>query len=73
MDTEDAGFVGGGGDHAALMRIAADDDGFTPPFGVFALFDSGKERIHIDMEDTAVLVIGFWFLVPGFWFLVAKH
>ena len=50
VDAELARRVGGGGDHAALMRLSADDDGLALERGIEELFDGDEEGVHVDVE-----------------------
>lgn len=44
-----AGLVGGGGDDTAM--VMPDDDGQPFEGGIVVLFDGGKERVHVEVED----------------------
>jgi len=53
MDSELARFVGGGGDYAALVALAADYDCLAFKRGVEEFFHGYEEGVHIDVEDGA--------------------
>jgi hypothetical protein len=53
MDAKLARLVRGGGDHAALIPLSANNNGFSFQRGVKEFFHGDKERVHIDMEDGA--------------------
>ena len=50
VNAELAGFVGGRGDHAALVALAAHHDGFAFERGIEQLFHRHEKRVHVDME-----------------------
>ena len=51
MDAEFAGFVAGGGDDAALIGAATDDDGFAAKIGPIEQFDGNEEGVHVHVEN----------------------
>jgi hypothetical protein len=51
VDAEFAGFVAGGGDNAALVWAAADDNGLAAEVGAVEEFDGDEEGVHVDVED----------------------
>src|SRR6266436_9871961 len=51
MHAELARFIARCGDHAALIRSAADDDGFATQLRPLEQFDGYKERIHVDVQN----------------------
>src|SRR5882762_8188181 len=53
MHAELARFVARCVYHAALIRSAADDNGFATQFGPLEQFDGYKERVHVDMQDRS--------------------
>jgi hypothetical protein len=54
MDAKFAGFVAGGGNDAALVGAAADDNGLAAKIGALEEFDGDEEGVHINMEDGGV-------------------
>jgi len=54
MDAELTGFVAGGGDDAALIRSAADDNRLTAEIGALEEFHGDEESVHVHMEDGGV-------------------
>ena len=53
MDSELAGFVGGGGHYPALVALPANDDCFTFQRRIVELLHRDEEGVHIDMEYGA--------------------
>ena len=53
MDSEFAGFIGGRGDHAALVALPTDHDGLALQRGIEELLHGDEEGVHIDVEDGA--------------------
>jgi hypothetical protein len=51
MDPELARLVVRGRDHAAPVRIAADDKRFRPQLRLLELLDRGKESVQIEVGD----------------------
>jgi len=51
VNTEFAGFVAGGGNDAALIGAASDDNGFAAEIGAVEEFDGDEEGIHVHVED----------------------
>jgi hypothetical protein len=51
VDAEFAGFVAGGGDNAALVGTAADDNGLAAEVGTIEEFDGDEECVHVHVED----------------------
>ncbi len=51
VDAEFPGFVAGGGDYAALIGLAADDDGLAAELGALEQLDGDEEGVHVDVED----------------------
>src|SRR5258708_33594176 len=51
MDAVLARFVAGGGDDAALVGTASDDDGLAAEFGAFEQFDRNEKRVHVHVKD----------------------
>lgn len=51
MDAERPSFIAGGGNHAALIRITADDDGLAAPSGMVQLFDGCEECIQVNQQN----------------------
>jgi hypothetical protein len=51
MDPEFAGFVAGGGNDAALVGAAADDNGLAAEVGALEEFDGDEEGVHVHVED----------------------
>src|SRR5262249_42458000 len=45
--------VARGGDHAAPLRVAADDDRLAFELRIVTLLDGPVERVHVDVEDAA--------------------
>jgi hypothetical protein len=54
VNTELAGFVTCGGNYAALIGTAPDDDGLAAKVGAIEELDGNEEGIHIDVEDGRV-------------------
>ncbi len=44
-------FVAGRGNHAALVRLAANDHGLAAQFGTIQQLHRNKKRVHIHMQD----------------------
>jgi hypothetical protein len=55
VDAKAAGLVTTGCYDTAARRISTDDDGFASQIRVVPLFDSGKECIHVDMDNFAIV------------------
>ncbi len=53
MHSELARRIGGRGDHAALVALAADHDGFPFQRRIVELFHRDEEGVHVDVEDGA--------------------
>jgi hypothetical protein len=53
VDAEFARGVGGGGNYAALVGAAADDDGLAFEGRVVELFHGNEEGVHVDVEEGA--------------------
>src|SRR6266481_2144777 len=51
MHAELARFITSCGDYAALIRSAADDDGFATQFGPLQQFDRDEEGVHVDVQN----------------------
>jgi hypothetical protein len=51
VDAEFAGFVAGGGDYAALVGAAADDNRFAAEIRAREEFDGDEEGVHVHVED----------------------
>jgi hypothetical protein len=47
-----AGFVAGGGDHAALIGTAADDYWFAAKIGAIEKLDGDEEGVHVHVENV---------------------
>ena len=54
VNAEFASFVAGGGDYAALIGPAADDDGLAAEFRALEQFDGNKKGVHVHVEDGGV-------------------
>ena len=50
MDAEPARLVGTGGNHPALVRPCADNDGLAAPLGVVTLLHGREERVHVHVQ-----------------------
>ena len=53
VNAKTAGLIAAGRHDAPAGRIAADDDGLPPEFGVVSLLHRRKEGIHVHMDDLA--------------------
>jgi hypothetical protein len=53
MDAERPRFVARGRDHAAPIRLSADDQRPTAQRRVVALLDRGVKRVHVNVDDAA--------------------
>ena len=51
MNAELASFVAGGGDDAALVGAAADNNGLAAEVGALEEFDGDEEGVHVHVED----------------------
>jgi len=51
VDSELAGLVRGGADHAPRLGVACDDDGFASQLGSIALLHGGIEGVHVHVND----------------------
>ncbi len=51
MDAELASFVAGGGDDAALVGAASDDNRLAAEVGALEEFDGDEEGVHVHVED----------------------
>ena len=52
MYAELASFVAGGGDDAALVGAATDNNGLAAEVGAVEEFDGDEECIHVDVSDN---------------------
>ena len=55
LDAIFAGFVTGGGDHAALIGPTANHHGLATKFRTLEQLHGHKKRIHIDMQDASAM------------------
>ena len=53
VNAKAAGLIAAGRHDAPAGRIAADDDGLPPEFGVVPLLHGGKKGVHVHMDDLA--------------------
>src|ERR1700720_2021150 len=53
VHTELARFIRSGGDHSALMALAANDHGLAFERRIVKFFHRNEERVHIHVEDSA--------------------
>jgi hypothetical protein len=51
VDSVFAGFIACGGDYAALVRAAADDNWFATEIGAIEELDGDEEGVHVHMKD----------------------
>ena len=52
MNAVFAGFVAGGGNDAALVGTAADDNWFAAEVGAIEKLDGDEEGVHVDVENV---------------------